>query len=78
DVDIEHAGEHAFAKFNNVYLLAPRQHFDLHSTIEHASPNGTTEENARGIIGDRAKAVFNGRIHIHRHAQKTLAELNNR
>jgi len=78
DVDIEHAGEHAFAKFNNVYLLAPRQHFDLHSTIEHASPNGTTEENARGIIGDRAKAVFNGRIHIHRDAQKTLAELNNR
>ena len=41
-------------------------------------PNGTTEENARGIIGDKAKAVFNGRIHIHRDAQKTLAELNNR
>tara|TARA_B100002019_G_scaffold282172_1_gene287096 strand:+ start:1202 stop:2452 length:1251 start_codon:yes stop_codon:yes gene_type:complete len=78
DVDIEHAGEHAFAKFNNIYLLAPKEHFDLHSTIEHAQPNGTTEENARGIIGDKAKAVFNGRIHIHRHAQKTLAELNNR
>ena len=78
DVDIEHAGEHAFAKFNNIYLLAPNEHFDLHSTIEHAQPNGTTEENARGIIGDKAKAVFNGRIHIHRHAQKTLAELNNR
>ncbi|MGM0481503.1 MAG: Fe-S cluster assembly protein SufD [Pseudomonadota bacterium] len=78
DVDIEHAGEHAFAKFNNIYLLAPNEHFDLHSTIEHAQPNGTTEENARGIIGDKAKAVFSGRIHIHRHAQKTLAELNNR
>lgn len=78
DVDIEHAGEHAFAKFNNIYLLAPHEHFDLHSTIEHAQPNGTTEENARGIIGDKAKAVFNGRIHIHRDAQKTLAELNNR
>ncbi|ASG66769.1 Fe-S cluster assembly protein SufD [Idiomarina piscisalsi] len=78
DVDIEHAGEHAFAKFNNIYLLAPKEHFDLHSTIEHAQPNGTTAENARGIIGDKAKAVFNGRIHIHRHAQKTLAELNNR
>lgn len=78
DVDIEHAGEHAFAKFNNIYLLAPKEHFDLHSTIEHAQPNGTTEENARGIIGDKAKAVFNGRIHIHRDAQKTLAELNNR
>jgi Fe-S cluster assembly protein SufD len=78
DVDIIHAGEYAHAKFNNAYLLAPKEHFDLHSTIEHAMPNGTTEENARGIIGDKAKAVFNGRIHIHRDAQKTLAELNNR
>lgn len=78
DVDIHHAGEHANAKMNAIYLLAEGELFDLHSTIEHAVPNGTTEENARGIIGDRARAVFNGRIHIHRDAQKTLAELNNR
>ena len=78
DADIHHAGEHAFAKFNNIYLLAPNEHFDLHSSIEHAVPNGTTEQNARGIVGDKAVAVFNGRIHIHRYAQKTLAELNNR
>lgn len=78
DVDIIHAGEHAKAKMNAIYLLAEGEFFDLHSTIEHAMPNGTTEENARGIIGDRARAVFSGRIHIHRDAQKTLAELNNR
>lgn len=78
DVDIHHAGEHAVAKFNAIYLLAANEHFDLHSTIEHAVANGTTEENARGIVGDNAKAVFNGRIHIHPDAQKTLAELNNR
>lgn len=78
DVDVHHAGEFAFAKMNAVYLLAEGELFDLHTTIEHAVPNGTTEENARGIIGDGARAVFNGRIHIHRDAQKTLAELNNR
>lgn len=78
DVDIIHAGEHANAKMNAIYLLAEGELFDLHSTIEHAMPNGTTQENARGIIGDRARAVFSGRIHIHRDAQKTLAELNNR
>ncbi|MFT6368358.1 MAG: Fe-S cluster assembly protein SufD, partial [Bacteroidia bacterium] len=32
----------------------------------------------RGIIGDSARAVFNGRIHIHPDAQKTRAELSNR
>ncbi|WP_018983051.1 Fe-S cluster assembly protein SufD [Salinimonas chungwhensis] len=78
DVDIIHAGEHADAKMNAVYLLAEGELFDLHSNIEHTVPNGTTEENARGIVGDRARAVFNGRIHIHRDAQNTLAELNNR
>ncbi|WP_213608431.1 Fe-S cluster assembly protein SufD [Pseudoalteromonas sp.] len=78
DVDIVHNGQYTQAKFNTLYLLGQSEHFDLHSTIEHAMPNGTTEENARGIIGDKAKAVFNGRIHIHRDAQKTRAELNNR
>ncbi len=63
---------------NAIYLLAEGELFDMHSTIEHAVPNGTTQENARGIIGDKARAVFSGRIHIHRDAQKTLAELNNR
>ncbi|MEE4245544.1 MAG: SufD family Fe-S cluster assembly protein, partial [Kangiellaceae bacterium] len=32
----------------------------------------------RGIVDGKAKAVFNGRIHIHRDAQKTLAELSNK
>lgn len=78
DIDLKHVAEHAFAKMNAIYLLAPKEHFDLHTNIEHIMPNGTTEENARGIVGDKARAVFNGRIHIHRDAQKTLAELNNR
>lgn len=78
DTDIAHSGEHAFAKLNAIYLLDGSELFDLHSTVEHAAPNGTTEENVRGIVADRARAVFNGRIHIHRHAQKTVAQLNNR
>ncbi len=78
DTDIIHAGEHADAKLNAMYLLDGKELFDLYATVEHAMPNGTTEENVRGIVADRARAVFNGRIHIHRDAQKTLAELNNR
>lgn len=78
DVDVTHAGEYAFAKLNAIYLLDGKELFDLHSTIEHVAANGTTEENVRGIVADNSRAVFNGRIHIHRDAQKTLAELNNR
>lgn len=78
DMDVEHAAPHANALINAIYLLNGSELFDLHSTIEHAAPHGTTEENVRGIVAGKSKAVFNGRIHIHRDAQKTLAELNNR
>ena len=78
DTDIVHSGEFVDAKLNAIYLLDGNELFDLHATVEHAMPNGTTEENVRCIVAGRSKAVFNGRIHIHRDAQKTLAELNNR
>jgi Fe-S cluster assembly protein SufD len=78
DIDVNHCGEFSHAKLNAIYLLDGHELFDLHSTIEHTVPNGTTVENVSGIVADHARAVFNGRIHIHRNAQKTLAELNNR
>lgn len=78
DIDVNHIGEYATAKLNAFYLLNGSETFDLHSSIEHIAANGTSEENVRGIVADSARAVFNGRIHIHRNAQKTLAELNNR
>lgn len=78
DIDVCHKGEGTVVKLNAIYLLDKQEHFDLHSNIEHMAPNGTTDENVRGIVAGKARAVFNGRIHIHRYAQKTLAELNNR
>lgn len=78
DIDIQHKGELADAKLNTIYLLKGNERFDLHSTIEHEVPNCTSLENVRGIVADSGQATFNGRIHIHRDAQKTLAELNNR
>lgn len=78
DVDVVHRGEHAQALLNAIYLLDQRELFDLHTTVEHIAANGMAEENVRGIAGGQARAVFNGRIHIHPGAQRTQAELNNR
>ncbi len=78
DVVINHCGERAHCEMNGVYLPRDRQHVDYHTSIEHQVPNCTTNENFRGIIADEAKAVFNGRIHIHPQAQKTVARLSNR
>lgn len=78
DVDVMHRGERAHAKINAVYLLDESENFDLHSCIEHEIGHCTTDETVRGIVGEKATATFNGRIHIHRDAQKTLAELSNK
>lgn len=78
DYQMNHCGPGADLKLDGVYLARNKQLVDYHTTIEHRVPHGTSQEVFRGIIGDKAKAVFNGRIHIHKDAQKTLAELNNR
>jgi Fe-S cluster assembly protein SufD len=78
DVVINHCGEGAHCELNGVYLPRHKQLIDYHTTIEHAVPHCTTNEVFRGIVADQAKAVFNGRIHIHPQAQKTLAMLSNK
>ena len=78
DVVTQFEGEGAEATNNGVYLPRNQQLVDFHTCIEHKVPHCTSQEIFRGIIGDQARAVFNGRIHIHKDAQKTLAELSNK
>ena len=73
DVVVNHEGSGAHCDLKGVYLPQNNQHIDYHTCIEHKVPHCTTDEVFRGIIADQAKAVFNGRIHIHKDAQKTLA-----
>ena len=63
---------------NGLYLARDHQHVDNHTVIEHAKPNCASRELFKGILGGRAKAVFNGRIHVHPQAQKTDAKQTNR
>jgi Fe-S cluster assembly protein SufD len=63
---------------NGLYLASGHQHVDNHTVIEHAKPRCSSRELFKGILGGRAKAVFNGRIHVHPQAQKTDAKQTNR
>ena len=78
DVVTQFKGEGAESVNNGVYLPRNNQLVDFHTCTEHEVPHCTSGEIFRGIIGDNARAVFNGRIHIHKDAQKTLAELSNK
>lgn len=78
DIVINHEGTGAHCQLDGIYLLRGNEHVDYHTCIEHAVPHCTTDETFRGIIGDKARAVFNGRIHIHPDAQKIRAQLSNK
>lgn len=78
DIVVHHRGEGAHCELRGVYLPRQKQLVDFHTCIEHAVPHCTSNEIFRGIVADSAKAVFNGRIHIHPDAQKTLAQLSNK
>jgi Fe-S cluster assembly protein SufD len=71
-------GEGAEATLNGMYLVRGEQHVDNHTTLEHASSHCPSHELYKGILADRAKAVFNGRIIVRPGAQKTDAKQSNR
>jgi Fe-S cluster assembly protein SufD len=72
------AGEGIECAMNGLYLARGHQHVDNHTVIEHAKPNCSSRELFKGILDGRAKAVFNGRIHVHPQAQKTDSKQTNR
>jgi len=78
DLVVDHQGPGAHCDLDGIYLPRGSEIIDYHTCIEHSVPHCSSRERFRGIIGDEACAVFNGRIHIHPQAQKTRAELSNR
>ena len=78
DLVVDHQGSGAHCDLDGIYLPRGTEIVDYHTCIEHSVPHCSSRERFRGIIGDEACAIFNGRIHIHPQAQKTRAELSNK
>ncbi|HWO99423.1 MAG TPA: Fe-S cluster assembly protein SufD [Methylococcus sp.] len=71
-------GRAARTELNGLFLGSGRQHVDNHVRIHHNEPYGTSRVTYRGILKDRSRGIFQGRIVVHPDAQKTDAEMNNR
>lgn len=54
------------------------QHIDNHTSIDHAKPNCFSNELYKGILDDKARGVFNGKIFVRQDAQKTNALQSNK
>ena len=62
---------------NGLYMTAGKQHVDNHTRVDHLKPNTFSTENYRGVLNDRSRAVFNGKVIVHPDAQKIEAHQNN-
>lgn len=78
DVRVWMQGEGADLVLRGIFIARDNSHIDNQVCIEHAMPHCTSDQVFKGIAGETARAVFNGRIHIHPGACKTDAQLSNR
>ena len=64
-------GEKSHTTMDGLYLLNDTQHIDNHTRIDHLVPNTTSNELYKGVLDDKSHGVFNGKVIVHKDAQKT-------
>jgi Fe-S cluster assembly protein SufD len=72
------AGEGLECILNGLYLTRGEQLADHHMVVEHAQPHCASHEYFNGILDDKSKGVFHGRILVQPVAQKTDAKQTNK
>jgi Fe-S cluster assembly protein SufD len=78
DVNAVLDGEGCESTLNGLYMVEGTQLVDNHMRVEHAKAHCDSHELFKGILEGHARAVFNGRIYVHKGAQKTDAKQTNR
>jgi Fe-S cluster assembly protein SufD len=72
---VRHPGQGAEVRLDGLYVLRDRRHADLTSKVSHEGPGGRTDQLARGVADDQARAVFQGRITVQEGADGTDARM---
>lgn len=70
-VDID--GENCDALLNGLYIGSNKNVVDNHLLVNHNKPNSHSNQFFRGILQDKSRGVFNGKIYVKKDAQKTNA-----
>lgn len=77
DIKVQLDAEGAGVLLNGLYMANGKQHIDNHTLINHLQPHTNSEEHYRGVLNDRGRGVFNGKVVVHKNAQKTDAAQSN-
>ena len=71
EISVRMEGEGGYCSVNGAYLMRGSEHCDNTTLIEHLVPRTTCREVFKGVLDDESRAVFQGRIVVHKDAQKT-------
>jgi len=78
DIDLKFAAESGEAFVDGLYMLNGTQHSDTHSVIDHLVPNCTSHQTYKGVLNDKSRAVFNGKVFVRENAHGTDAQQSNK
>lgn len=77
DIVVTISGKNAAADICGAFLADDRQHMDNHILVDHCIGPARSLQDFRGIIGGRARCVFNGKALVREGADGTDAEQSN-
>ncbi len=78
DINSVLEAEGAECILNGLFVVTGTQHVDNHTALDHASPHCNSRELYKGILDGQGAGVFNGKIKVHKDAQKTNALQSNK
>jgi Fe-S cluster assembly protein SufD len=65
--------DHTETHLYGLYLAAGHQLVDNHTLVDHQKPSCYSNELYKGVLLEQSTGVFNGKVFVHRDAQKTNA-----
>lgn len=74
DLNVKLAGEHIESTIDGLYVGTGKQHIDNHTTMDHAHPHCNSFQLYKGILDEKARAVFNGKVFVREGAMLTDAK----
>jgi Fe-S cluster assembly protein SufD len=78
DIHLKFTAEGGEAFVDGLYMLSGDQHADTHSTIDHALPNCVSHQTYKGVLNDKSRGVFNGKVFVRENASGTDAQQSNK
>lgn len=78
DITMHLGGSDAQCRLNGIYTPGDGQHIDHHTVVHHHAPDCRSEQNYKGILTGRSRAVFSGKIRVDKGAQHTQAQQQNK